>query len=159
VLAAASVTVAPRLLPVKTFAVASASMEPTVPVGSMIVTVPVSADRLRVGDVITFHRPGDGTLVTHRIARIEEGADGRYFVTRGDANGSDDGWVVPARGTGLRCVFHVPYLGMFVGHPVGRMGLLVVAMVVLSVVALMEIWRRPSPAVPVTRSAHHGSTT
>jgi signal peptidase len=152
VLAAAAVTVGPRLLPYKTFGVASASMEPTLPVGSLIVTVPVAADRLRVGDIITFHRPGDHSLVTHRIARIENGPQGRVFVTKGDANGAEDGWVVPAVGTGLRLAFEIPGAGLLASHPVGRFGLLLASTLILCGLAIERIWR----SAP-TRSRHvHG---
>ena len=65
-------------------AVASGSMEPALPVGSLIVITPAS-DPLAVGEVITFN--GDGRLVTHRIASIRP--DG-FPVTRGDANNVDD---------------------------------------------------------------------
>lgn len=46
------------------------SMSPTMPQGAVAVTVPVTADELRVGDVVTVQRSGERLPVTHRIIAI-----------------------------------------------------------------------------------------
>src|SRR5918912_2525149 len=52
--------------------VVSGSMQPTLPLGSLVVVVPRNADAVRVGDVITFSPPGDDThTVTHRVVDVE----------------------------------------------------------------------------------------
>src|SRR6266498_1989012 len=63
---------------VKALVVRSGSMEPTLPVGSLIVAKKQS--HYQVGDVITFKQ--GNSFVTHRINNIENGA----FQTKGDAN-------------------------------------------------------------------------
>jgi signal peptidase len=143
------VTLGPRVLPYKTFGVQSPSMEPALPVGSLVVAVPVAADLLRVGDIITFRRPDHPEqLVTHRIARVERHGGRTFFVTRGDANSAVDGWLVPATGSGLRYAFRVPYLGYVFGGALGRLMLLSGAAVILCGVALAHLWRPRSRAAP-----------
>jgi len=73
----------------RTFVVRTASMGTAAPVGTLVVTSPVTVDELRVGDVVTFTPPGRaGTTFTHRVAALD--ADG--VVTRGDASEADDPW-------------------------------------------------------------------
>lgn len=147
-------TIGPRLLPYRTFTVLSGSMEPTIPVGSMIFDQEVDASQLTRGDVVTFHPPGQpDKLVSHRVVRVEETKRGSFLVTRGDANGVTDDWRIPAEGRGLRYQFHVPYLGYVVGGlltPVGRLVALTLAAIWLGGLALWTIWRprkEPLPAV------------
>ena len=71
-LAILSLTAGPRVLPYQTYFVLSGSMEPTIPVGSVIVLLPASAEELGNGDVITFGRPDHSeTFVTLRIVGLE----------------------------------------------------------------------------------------
>jgi signal peptidase len=134
----------PVLLPFKVLPVWGSSMEPTIHLGAAVVLEEVPADRIRVGDVITFRRTDRATeFVTHRVVRIEVQPDGRtYFVTKGDANGAPDPWRVPAVGTGLRERFSVPYLGRAYGwlhRPNGRLGLF--AVIVAGIGALLTAAR------------------
>lgn len=48
------------------------------------------ADRLAVGDIVTF--PRGGTVFCHRVTAV--GADG-YVITSGDNNQQSDGWQRP----------------------------------------------------------------
>jgi len=73
----------------RTFVVRTASMGTAAPVGSLVVTTPVTVDELRAGDVVTFTPPGrTGTTFTHRVVDV----DATGVATRGDANQSDDPW-------------------------------------------------------------------
>ena len=145
-------TIGPRLLPYRTFTVLSGSMEPTIPVGSMIFDREVYAADLARGDVITFHPPGQpDKLVSHRIVRVEETKRGTFLVTRGDSNGVVDDWRIPATGHGLRYEFHVPYLGYVVGGlltPAGRLVALTLAALWLGGLALWTIWRPRKGPLP-----------
>ena len=145
-------TIGPRLLPYRTFTVLSGSMEPTIPVGSMIFDREVDASNLTRGDVVTFHPPGQpDKLVSHRIVRVEETKQGSFLVTRGDSNGVVDDWRIPAEGRGLRYEFHVPYLGYVVGGlltPVGRLVALTLAALWLGGLALWTIWRPRKEPLP-----------
>ena len=73
-----------RALGMATFVVTGGSMEPTIHKGSLVIDEPVSADKLRLGDIITFDHFDQTT--THRIVGVEGSANGTMFSTKGDAN-------------------------------------------------------------------------
>lgn len=140
-----ALTVGPRFLPYQTYTVLSGSMEPTLPVGSVIVAVPAQGNELNKGDIITVANPQhQGMLVTHRIVGIENSPQGRAFKTKGDANQEADSWIVPASGGGWRYAFAIPYVGYVLSalqSGFGRLVLLVVPTLLLGGLMLVEIWR------------------
>lgn len=72
------------------FVVESPSMGRTAPVGTLVVTTPVSASAVHVGDVITFHPPtSPDETYTHRVRDITPAGK---LITRGDINGATDPW-------------------------------------------------------------------
>jgi signal peptidase I len=72
------------------FIVETPSMGEAAPVGTLVLTTPVSVAALDVGDIITFVPPETTAVYTHRVAEI--GPAG--LTTRGDINGATDPWVV-----------------------------------------------------------------
>jgi signal peptidase I len=86
------------------------SMGRNAPVGSLVVTEPVSADRLHVGDVVAFHPPGrSGTTFVHRVIQISRGAHGGVILsTRGDINGSQDSWEIADANLVGKVAFAIP---------------------------------------------------
>lgn len=98
----------------------SGNAEDHIEVGDLIFTVKPDTDKLKAGDIISYM---DGNIaVTHRIVEVQTAADGkRSFVTKGDANNTED----PA--VGEDAVFglykgRVPKLGdfaMFLQRPLG----------------------------------------
>ena len=104
----AALLLVPKLLGYTQYAVISGSMEPNIPVGSIVYDKEVEPEELEIGDVITYRLSGD-TLVTHRIVAIDETT--QSVQTKGDANEAEDGTPVPySEIVGLK-VFHVPLLG------------------------------------------------
>jgi len=72
------------------FIIGSGSMEPEIPVGSIILIREVPEDKISVGDVLTFLASDWRTVVTHRVREVNV-KDGVYFyTTRGDKNDTDD---------------------------------------------------------------------
>jgi signal peptidase len=111
------------LLPLATFLVAvwllgwqlqhveSGSMSPTYPVGSLLVTADVAPSDVRIGMPIVFEDPREpGRLVTHRVVGVTPGTV-LAFVTRGDANATNDPEPVFARLVRGRVLWHVTVLG------------------------------------------------
>lgn len=79
-------TVAMAALRVTPLVVRSGSMEPALPVGSMVLVRPVPAAEVVAGDVVSVERP-DGTRVTHRVAEVGTVAGPLRRVTlQGDRN-------------------------------------------------------------------------
>lgn len=141
--------VGPHLAGYRVLYVRTASMEPTLPVGSLVVVQRVDAADVEAGDILTFSHPDrPGNLITHRVVQREAAG----FVTQGDANASPDPWRVPAVGSGWRHSFAVPGVGYVLGYlrsGVVSTGALVAAIVLGAGQVLRMIWR-PAPVVAIS---------
>lgn len=144
VLGLAAITIGPKLFPYQALVVRSGSMAPAIPTGSIVFYRPINATDVKVGDVIVFSEPGQpNTKVTHRVYAIGTGAQGKYFVTKGDANGAPDDWQIPAVGKGWKAIFHLPYVGYIlfdIQSTYGRLLLLLIPAGLLALITLWEIW-------------------
>ena len=76
----------PRLLGYSCYVVSSGSMEPEIPIGSVIYVKPAEPEGIREGDVIAF-QSGD-SVIAHRVVRNQK-VEGT-FKTKGDANAGED---------------------------------------------------------------------
>ena len=147
-LAAAAATIVvvaaavPLVTPIRTQIVTSGSMAPSIPVGAMVLTVPL--DGLAApGDVILFSHPLGRATVVHRVVAVEHGAVDSDYITKGDANELEDGWRISVAAASGRVVATIPYLGYVLGtlrHPLARLG---VGLLILSFVlpTLRSAWR------------------
>lgn len=116
----------PTLLGYEIYNVTSGSMEPELPVGSVVYVEHVKPESVQPGNIIAFYV--DATVVTHRVVenRFVEGE----FVTKGDANESTD-----FRNTRYRdfigvVKYHFPFLGnylMIYSNPITKVYLMVLA--------------------------------
>lgn len=137
----ALILVGPKLLGGQTVSVLSGSMEPNIPVKSLIIVNPATVDDLEPGDVITFTL-GDTTLATHRLLEIDR-ANG-HLITKGDNNASTDGEVSFDRLVG-KVVFGVPRLGEFVTDLQSRKGIPMIGgfvIVMILLIFLPEIFKK-----------------
>jgi signal peptidase len=91
----------------------SGSMEPELSVGSLAFVKRVPAQRVAVGDVITFTDPyRSDRLVTHRVVEtVEQPEGGLAYQTKGDANLRRDPWTIALDDRGGRLAFDLPYAG------------------------------------------------
>lgn len=98
----------PRLLGYEIYEVVSGSMEPEIPVGSLLYVEEAKPEDLVSGDVIAFER--EGAVVTHRVEenRYVEGE----LITKGDANQKEDMFPVAYRDLIGKVVCHIPVLGL-----------------------------------------------
>jgi signal peptidase I len=97
----------PKLLGYEIYHVVSGSMEPEIPVGSVIYVEAAPPESISEGEIIAFDR-GD-SVVVHRVAdnQIVEGE----FITKGDANEKADVNSVPYASVIGRVKAHYPLLG------------------------------------------------
>lgn len=104
--------VVPRVAGGIPLTILSGSMEPSLPVGSLAVVVPVEPQDVQIGQVVTYlPNPDDPTAVTHRVTGITHRADGgRTFTLQGDANASPDAPVQDFQ-VRARVLYAVPLLG------------------------------------------------
>ncbi len=80
----AAVLIIGRFFGLSSYVVMSGSMEPELPVGSLIFVAPEPSSDIRPGDVITFALTD--RVVTHRVVEVRQGTRGPLLVTKGDAN-------------------------------------------------------------------------
>lgn len=75
------------------------SMYPTIESGDLIFCKTTKAEDVKVGDIIAFFDPaGNGTsVVTHRVAEVTTDDNGVAWVTKGDANNTNDAAKVPSK--------------------------------------------------------------
>jgi signal peptidase I len=139
-----AVTIGPRVFSYQALVVRSGSMAPKIPTGSIVFYKTIPADKVKVGDVIVFNEPGEANKkVTHRVYKINTDATGKYFTTKGDANGAPDDWRVPAVGNGWLAFFHVPVVGYILydlQSTLARLLLLLVPALLLGLITIYEIW-------------------
>ena len=107
-----------RLVPVLTggqaFVVGGGSMEPSIPLGSAIVAVPVDPADLAVDDVVSLRVGPERAVFTHRITRLVTRDDGLWLATWGDGNEDPDPSLVPASAVIGRVDHFVPYAGFLI---------------------------------------------
>jgi signal peptidase len=131
--AAVAVGLAMDLKPV---VVISGSMEPTLPVGSLVLGRTVPASELASGDVVSVPRPADHSLVTHRIVSVTPSTDGVSLVLKGDSNMQNDPDAYQVYEADL-VVAHVPHAGAALSwlrtHSL-------VALVVLGALLALTLW-------------------
>ena len=92
--------------------VRGSSMQPAIPLGSVILVRPVDPQTIGAGDVITFHAP-NGALVSHRVIGIADGPS-LTFETKGDGSSAADPILVPATSVEGVVESYVPQLGYVV---------------------------------------------
>lgn len=109
----------PRFAGIEQFVVISGSMEPAIPVGSMVYSAQTDPSTLEAGDIIVFYSNEAGsTPVTHRVVENHV-ADGE-IITKGDANAQNDMSPVIYANVLGKLVLHVPMLG-YIAAPLGTM--------------------------------------
>lgn len=121
----------------------SGSMEPQLKVGGVVVTRPVGAEDIKVGDIITFHSPLNEELISHRVIAVEDEAS-LHFRTKGDVNEDADLFVVPAQNVVGKVCLHIPYFGyvtQFVKTPLGLLLTLCLPGLIIIVMEMRNIWR------------------
>lgn len=117
---------APRLFGFEMYDVVSGSMEPEIPVGSVLYVKACDLQDVTEGDVIAYE-DADG-VVAHRVVTNRPSLG--EFVTKGDANDVEDREPVPYDRVVGRVELHLPVLGMVTSlyaSAVGKAYLLMVA--------------------------------
>ncbi len=82
------------------FRVATGSMEPTLPVGTLLITQEMDIESIQTEDIICFRSKDSqmlGRVITHRVVQVMDDMDGSIrLLTKGDANLAADGYYVTA---------------------------------------------------------------
>ena len=131
----------PRFLGYETYNVTSGSMEPALPVGSVIYVQYVEPETVKTDDIIAFF--SGGSVVTHRVVNnnLFEGK----FTTKGDANPMVDFSDVPYSDLVGVVKYHIPVLGnylMVYSNPITKYYLLAIAFCGVMFNMLAGVFRR-----------------
>ena len=130
----------PRLAGYSGYCVLTGSMEPTIPVGSLIYSKSVDPASLEEGDVIVFSDGRSDVPVTHRVLSNEP--DNGQVITKGDANAQADLSPVSYSDVYGLVAVHIPVLGRLL-IPLGTLtGKLGIVAVILAGLLLCELSRR-----------------
>ena len=101
--------------------VLTGSMEPAIPVGSIVITKEQSS--YEIEDIISFQE--EGAIITHRIISI----DRERYITKGDANNVADTEKVQQKQILGKVILTIPLLGylvMWLMSPVGIISLFMI---------------------------------
>ncbi len=118
--------------------VQSGSMEPVLPVGSVVTVVP--APEYRVGDIVTFGGDvGKKIPTTHRIASIEREQGSIRYVTKGDANEERDSGHITYGSIVGKVVVTTPRLGFVLDYARSREGFFYTIVIPAALIILDEL--------------------
>ena len=97
------------------YVVLTPSMEPELSPGDMVFVKLTNAADIRVNDVITFNpSSGSDAYLTHRVTEKLENYQGSgvtCFRTKGDANDSEDSFLIDESRVVGKVKFHIPKIG------------------------------------------------
>lgn len=101
----------PKLLGYQVYDVVSGSMDPAIPVHSVVLVQPAAPEELQPGEIVAY-RSGS-SVVIHRLVEnhIVEGE----IVTKGDANAEPDPLKVEYAGVLGTVTAHIPFIGIYAG--------------------------------------------
>lgn len=124
------------VLGLQSFVVSTGSMGKAMPSSTFIIVK--SQPSYQIGDIITFYTNDiNGNRqrypTTHRLINIKQGENLGY-MTKGDANNTDDGFITPSSSVIGKVVFKIPYFGYltnFINSRYGRISLILVPAVLI----------------------------
>ena len=109
-IALCSLLVLPGIFGYQMYNVITGSMEPSIPVGSLIYVNVMGPEEIREKDVIAFYSSvEDGSIITHRV--VMNNVVLGTFNTKGDANDGDDPVPVEYANFIGKVELTIPYMG------------------------------------------------
>lgn len=114
----------PSLFGHRIYIVESGSMVPTLPIGSMIIIKETPASEIQKNDVVTYYSTNGDVKITHRIVEVKANNEG--FLTRGDANNTEDASVLKGDRVIGKLALMIPYIGTIFGILNGKIGIILI---------------------------------
>ncbi|MGD0175726.1 MAG: signal peptidase I [Candidatus Bathyarchaeia archaeon] len=125
--------------------VSSGSMVPVLNVGDIIIVRGVDPQTVTVGTIIIFHSPYEYDMpIVHRVVAVLNEGGSLFFQTKGDHNGIQDGWKVPAANLMGVYVMKIPYVGLISLELRGPLGVTLIILLV-ALIILVEYSESKSP--------------
>lgn len=134
--------IGPKFAGYDSFVVISGSMEPTIPVGSIVYSKNEDPMLMRAGDIIVFNNDDSRSTapVTHRI--VTNNPVTGTITTKGDHNVNEDASVVTYDNVLGKVEAHVPHLGLVSAMFTSLLGKIIAVMLLAEGWLLVEIGRR-----------------
>ena len=130
----------------KIFVVQGGSMEPSISIGSLVITnaapsfvSPVPSPRFQKGDIITSAN-GKNTFVSHRVVDVVEKNNNFFYKTKGDANKTPDQKLISENEVIGKVSWVVLYLGRLVNFVKQPFGYFLMIIIPSIYVILSETW-------------------
>lgn len=123
----------PNFIGYKSMAVISGSMEPNIPVGSIVYVKDAGFDDFKVGDIMSYQISGS-TMVTHRVESIDKKS--RSIVTKGDANDTVDSSPVKESQIVGKVAFSIPVIGFISIYMKTPLGIAIICGIVFILILL-----------------------
>lgn len=101
-------------VPFNMYVILTQSMSPKIKAGDMIITFKTKDDVYAIGDVVTYISDGtytQGITVTHRIVKITLRDGETAYVTKGDANNTEDSPAVLTKNIMGKVILKIPKIG------------------------------------------------
>lgn len=120
-------------------AVATGSMEPDLPVGSLIFVKSVNYEDIAIGDDITFAKGDGSVLVTHRV--IDKSEQKKTLITQGIANNVADSPISYNDVIG-KVFFSIPFIGyivLFINTLMGKIACIFIVIAIILVTILTSL--------------------
>lgn len=95
----------------RVYDILTGSMSPTIKPGSLVVVKEVSPNEIKTNDVITFKSDITNNVTTHRAIKIMNNNGNLEFVTKGDANNTQDPLPLNEKLLVGKVKFQIPYVG------------------------------------------------
>ncbi|MFD2728382.1 signal peptidase I [Enterococcus camelliae] len=108
-------------MPIQIRSVVSGSMEPSILIGSIVISVNENIKKINVNDIVSY-KATNGEVVTHRVLKKKIGDNHLYLITKGDANNVSDQDRVNEKKLLGKVVLTIPLLGymfLFLQTPSG----------------------------------------
>ena len=145
---------APSILGYSFFRVMTGSMEPDMPVGSLIVVEETPMQDLGEGDVISFYSRDPslmGAVNTHRIVDISKDEEAYLFQTKGDANNVVDRYITREEDVIGKVVFTSLIMGKMIRLASNPMIFLPLIVLPLAIMLIHSIYKSYSIAKNLVR--------
>lgn len=144
----------PQVLGFSVFRVMTGSMDPEYPEGALLLVQKTPPEEIQPGDVISFFSPDpalEGAVNTHRVMRIEKRDGDLFFITKGDANVSEDRYYPNGELLVGKVVFCSHGLGRLVSLLSNPLVFGAVILLPLLVILLMNLFRAVRIAADIAK--------
>lgn len=135
----------PAILGFSLFRVLTASMEPNIPVNSLVVVKETDPEEIKIGDIITFHSKDPtlaGSTNTHRVVAIDDSSGSPVFTTKGDNSIAEDRYTVSGADLIGKVVFVSGIIGVvmsLVSNPLLFGAIIVIPLAIIFIVNIKDL--------------------